>query len=79
MQGFPKPPAVVSAAVLSAPEPLPGDLAAIAALSTTEYGRALLALADASSGRSALGLAAVAHTVELYLWYAHKQSIYGRR
>lgn len=36
------------------------DLAAIAALSTTSFGRSLLTLADASAGRTALSLAAVA-------------------
>lgn len=38
-------------------QPLDSDLTAIAALSTTTYGRAFLALADAAAGRSALGLA----------------------
>mgnify|MGYP000555986824 CR=1 FL=1 len=36
------------------------DLAAIAALSTTSYGRAFLTLADAAAGRTALGLGALA-------------------
>lgn len=39
---------------------LDSDLTAIAALSTTAYGRALLALADASAGRTALGLGTAA-------------------
>lgn len=37
-------------------QPLDSDLTAIAALSTTTYGRALLTLADAAAGQSALGL-----------------------
>lgn len=37
-------------------QPLDSDLTAIAALSTTSYGRALLALADAAAGRTAFGL-----------------------
>lgn len=45
-------------------QPLDSDLTAIAALTTTSYGRAFLALADAAAGRSALGLgtAAVVNT-----------------
>lgn len=38
-------------------QPLDSDLTAIAALVTTSYGRALLALADAAAGRTALGAA----------------------
>lgn len=41
-------------------QPLDSDLTAIAALSTTSYGRALLALADAAAGRTALGLGGAA-------------------
>ncbi len=41
-------------------QPLDSDLTAIAALSTTSYGRALLALADAAAGRTALGLGTAA-------------------
>jgi hypothetical protein len=37
-------------------QPLDSDLTAIAALSTTSFGRALLTLASAAAGRSALGL-----------------------
>lgn len=42
-------------AVASGYQPLDSDLTAIAALTTTAYGRALLALADAAAGRTALG------------------------
>lgn len=54
-----------AAAAQAASQPLDSDLTAIAALTTTTYGRALLALADAAAGRSALGLgtAAVANKV----------------
>jgi hypothetical protein len=41
-------------------QPLDSDLTAIAALTTTAYGRAFLALADASAGRTALGLGTAA-------------------
>lgn len=41
-------------------QPLDTDLSDIAALSTTSYGRALLALADAAAGRTAFGLGAAA-------------------
>jgi hypothetical protein len=41
-------------------QPLDSDLTAIAALTTTTFGRALLALADASAGRTALGLGTAA-------------------
>ena len=41
-------------------QPLDSDLTAIAALSTTTFGRALLALADAAAGRTALGLGGAA-------------------
>lgn len=43
-------------------QPLDADLTAIAALTTTAYGRALLALADAAAGRIALGLGTAATT-----------------
>lgn len=45
-----------AAAAQAASQPLDSDLTAIAALTTTSYGRALLALADATAGRTALGL-----------------------
>jgi len=41
---------------LAARQPLDSDLTAIAALTTTSYGRALLALADAAAGRTALSV-----------------------
>jgi len=41
-------------------QPLDSDLTAIALLSTTAYGRAFLALADATAGRSALALGTAA-------------------
>ena len=41
-------------------QPLDADLTAIAALTTTSFGRALLALADAAAGRTALGLGTAA-------------------
>lgn len=49
-----------AAAAQAASQPLDGDLTAIAALTTTSYGRALLALADAAAGRTALGLGTAA-------------------
>jgi hypothetical protein len=45
---------------LSGKQPLDSDLNAIAALSTTAYGRALLELANAAAGRTALGLGTAA-------------------
>ena len=47
---------------LSGKQPLDSDLTAIAALSTTSFGRALLALADAAAARSTIGAAATSHT-----------------
>jgi hypothetical protein len=44
-----------AAAVQAASQPLDSDLTAIAALTTTSYGRAFLALADAAAARAALG------------------------
>jgi hypothetical protein len=41
-------------------QPLDGDLTAIAALTTTTFGRALLTLADEAAGRTALGAASPA-------------------
>lgn len=53
----------IGVVVLSAVyQPLDSDLTAIAALSTTAYGRAFLALADAAAGRTALGLGTAATT-----------------
>lgn len=43
-------------AALAGKQPLDADLTAIALLTTTSYGRAFLALADAAAGRTALGL-----------------------
>jgi hypothetical protein len=51
--------ATVAAAVASY-QPLDSDLTAIAALSTTSFGRSLLELADAAAGRTALGLGTAA-------------------
>jgi len=45
---------------LAAYQPLDSDLTAIAALSTTSFGRGLLALADAAAARTALALGALA-------------------
>jgi hypothetical protein len=45
-----------AAAAQAASQPVDSDLTAIAALTTTAYGRALLALADAAAARSAFGL-----------------------
>jgi hypothetical protein len=54
-------PTYTTAAELAAfAQPLDSDLTAIAALSTTAYGRAFLALADAAAGRTALGLGTAA-------------------
>lgn len=47
-------------AVSAAVQPLDSDLTAIAALTTTSYGRAFLALADAAAGRTALSLGTAA-------------------
>jgi hypothetical protein len=44
------------AALTTVYQPLDSDLTSIAALTTTAYGRAFLALADAAAGRTALGL-----------------------
>lgn len=49
-----------AAAAQAASQPLDSDLTAIAALSTTSFGRALLALADAAAGRTAFGLGTLA-------------------
>ena len=47
---------------LTGRQPLDSDLTAIAALTTTTYGRSLLTLADAAAGRSSLGLGNVENT-----------------
>lgn len=52
--------AAAQAAAIAASQPLDSDLTAIAALTTTSYGRAFLALADAAAGRTALGLGTAA-------------------
>lgn len=49
-----------AAAAQSASQPVDSDLTAIAALATTSYGRAFLALADAAAGRTTLGLGTAA-------------------
>lgn len=49
-----------AAAAQAASQPLDSDLTAIAALTTTSYGRAFLALADAAAARTALGLGTAA-------------------
>lgn len=46
-------------------QPLDADLTAIAALTTTAYGRAFLALADAAAARTAIGLSSKYHYVML--------------
>ena len=53
---------LTAAAAAAGYQPLDSDLTAIAALSTTSYGRAFLALADAAAGRTALGLGTAATT-----------------
>jgi hypothetical protein len=52
-------------AVEAAAQPLDSDLTAIAALTTTAYGRSLLELADAAAGRTALAAAAGADLASL--------------
>lgn len=49
-----------AAAAQASSQPLDSDLSAIAALSTTTYGRALLTLADAAAARTALALGGAA-------------------
>jgi hypothetical protein len=52
--------AAAQAAAIAASQPLDSDLTAIAALTTTSYGRAFLGLADAAAARSALALGSAA-------------------
>jgi hypothetical protein len=52
--------AATMTAALAGKQPLDSDLTAIAALSTTPFGRALLELVDAAAGRSALALGTMA-------------------
>lgn len=52
--------AAAQSAAIAASQPVDSDLTAIAALTTTSYGRAFLVLADAAAGRSALGLGTAA-------------------
>lgn len=54
--------AITAAAAAAAYQPLDSDLTAIAALSTTSFGRSTLELADASAGRTLLGLGTAATT-----------------
>lgn len=53
-------PAGAASAAQAASQPLDSDLTAIAALTTTSFGRALLALANAAAGRTAFGLGSAA-------------------
>jgi hypothetical protein len=60
--------AAIQAAAQAASQPLDDDLTAIAAISTTAYGRALLALADAAAGITAFGLGSIAtHATTEYM------------
>lgn len=52
--------AAAQAAAIAASQPLDSDLTAMAALTSTSYGRAFLALADAAAARTALGLGTAA-------------------
>ena len=52
--------AAAQAAAIAASQPVDSDLTAIAALSTTSFGRSFLSLADAAAGRTALGLGTAA-------------------
>jgi hypothetical protein len=52
--------AAAKAAAIAASQPLDSDLTAIAALTTTAFGRAFLTLADAAAARTAIGLGTIA-------------------
>jgi len=54
-------PSEMATALAGTFQPLDSDLTAIAALATTAYGRAFLALADAAAGRTALGFSSKYH------------------
>lgn len=54
--------AAAQAAAIAASQPVDSDLTAIAALTTTAYGRGFLALGDAVAGRTALSLGTAATT-----------------
>jgi hypothetical protein len=54
--------AAAQAAAIAASQPLDSDLSAIAALTTTAFGRGFLALADAAAARTALELGTAATT-----------------
>lgn len=68
---------LTTAAAASSYQPLDSDLTAIAALSTTTYGRSLLILADAAAARTALALGTMAtETATDYLTTATAASTY---
>lgn len=68
---------LTTAAAASSYQPLDSDLTAIAALSTTSYGRSLLILADAAAARAALALGTMAtETATDYLTTATAAATY---
>jgi hypothetical protein len=68
---------LTTAAAAAGYQPLDSDLQAIAALSTTSFGRSLLALADAAAARTALALGTMAtETASNYLTTAAAASGY---